>query len=433
VVSLAMGATFEEIEKRAPIEAPKPRVPPTIDTKLRKAWTQLKKLLLSRDVAMIDQGVELVRSLNDPVFYDELLKGVTWVAPTRNNTLGQLSFVGSFFEDTGPARPYRERAVLALVAAAPPSCAPAATLRATVRSLSFGGSGDYKNPLPVDLAPLTSFASLVSLVVNGNVSEVEHPEALARLSSLEQLEMRVRTPPALPELSTLQRLKKLTLHGVTLSSLSSLSSLTGLGEVVCGTISGDGVLSLDALTRLEVVRLSTTGGLTTLTLRGCRSLRELSLNYAQALHTLDVTGCSALATLTCSSFDALDVVRGLEDATSLTSIAAKQSNARWLMGLSPEALPALTWLSLAGFRGDSLASFPHAPRLGTLTLSWSQALSDVSPLAKIPSLQSIDLRWSPNITDIAALASLPKLVLVQVRGTKVNVASLPDALRRITR
>ncbi len=86
---------------------------------------RLKKLLLARDAALIDQGVELVRSLGDAALFDTLLNGVGWAATpspdaSEDRSFGALTMRGSYFEDTAPATPLRVRAVLALAAAAPP-------------------------------------------------------------------------------------------------------------------------------------------------------------------------------------------------------------------------------------------------------------------------------------------------------------------------
>lgn len=71
-------------------------------------WPRLKKLLLARDAALIDQGVELVRSLGDAALFDTLLNGVGWAATpspdaSEERSFGALTTHGSLFEDAAPA------------------------------------------------------------------------------------------------------------------------------------------------------------------------------------------------------------------------------------------------------------------------------------------------------------------------------------------
>jgi hypothetical protein len=117
----------------------------------------------------------------------------------------------------------------------------------------------------------------------------------------------------------------------------------------------------------------------------------------------------------------------------LSAIDASCSDARWLMSLGEDALPELTSLSLAHFSGVSLSGFPKTPKLASLNLMLSHSIIDVSALVRVPSLTHIDLRGCPNVTDVTSLASLPDLQSLQVDGTAVDVTTLPDELRRVTR
>ena len=97
ITSFAKDADLLKLAAKPPPAPRGPVIPPAIATEHRAVWTRLKKLLLSRDPETIDQGVELVRALEDPTLYAELLDGVTWGSPDRKHPCGTVLMKGSWF------------------------------------------------------------------------------------------------------------------------------------------------------------------------------------------------------------------------------------------------------------------------------------------------------------------------------------------------
>src|SRR5262245_18135610 len=91
----------------------------------RRTFARLKKLLLARDVDLVEQGVELVVSLDDPELWDALLEGVEWIPPCEEQWPGRTVTVAggwtpnALFTGTAPAQPFHELALTLLVAHAP--------------------------------------------------------------------------------------------------------------------------------------------------------------------------------------------------------------------------------------------------------------------------------------------------------------------------
>ncbi|MFO0647850.1 MAG: hypothetical protein U0326_16545 [Polyangiales bacterium] len=94
--SFAQDADLEKLAAKPPPEPRAPTVPVAVSAEHRKAWTQIKKLLLTRDADTIDQGVELVRALDDASIFDESL-GVTWSPPDRRHPCGTIVTRGTWF------------------------------------------------------------------------------------------------------------------------------------------------------------------------------------------------------------------------------------------------------------------------------------------------------------------------------------------------
>ncbi len=430
VASFARDAELKRLEAKPPPAPRKPLVPEGVPKDHRKAWTRLKKLLLTRDPETVDQGVELVRALEDPALYAELLRGVTWAPPDRKRPCGELRFEGTFFDDTEPARPFRERAALALAAAAPGDCEPARALREGVTALFFQGNRDPKHPAPFDLEPLRAFTRLARLDV-WNVPAVTHAEALEGHPSLAALHLR-QTGGELPDLGRLARLEELSLHDVALERLGALRDAPRLKRLTVHGVRGDGALTLDGHAGLEALQVSSAPGVHTVSVRGCAALRDLNLQWAQGVRVVDATGCDALERLHAPSNRELREVRGLESLRSLQRVGASYSGTAWLPRSPLPALVKLTALELDGTDLRELSALEHFPALVAVSLASSAQLADVSALGRVPTLRSINLSWCKLVSDVSALAGLP-LHALTLRGSGVTASHVPLALARFVR
>lgn len=429
--SFAQDADLEKLAAKPPPEPRAPTVPVAVSAEHRKAWTQIKKLLLTRDGETIDQGVELVRALEDPSFFNELLAGVTWSAPDRKHPFGTLVTKGTWFEDTEPARPFRTRAILALAAAAPDDCEPAAALRASLKMLSFDGSADPKHRCPFDMAPLARFANLEALEIT-RASAITNAEALGRLRALKTLTVRASGSWRDADLSKLRALHEVTLYEADVEQLAGLRDAPALRSLTLTTVRGEGTLSLDGHPTLARFILSSATGVRKVSLKGCAALTEVQLTWAQGVETLDVTGCTALTRIVAPSNAKLSELRGIETATALTTISAAHSSVAWIPAAPLTALTRLFILDLGGTQLETCAPLRAFPHLRWLSLNSARELRDVGDLAELEHLTTLALQWCPKVTGIAALGGLP-LTSLNVRGSSIPTASVPLALQRFVK
>ena len=76
--------------------------------------------MTARDINLIDQGLELVRSLDNDSLYQKLLKGIHYKVFKSKTRSGQEQENGhlvpnSTFKGTGPAQPYLDYAMIGLI------------------------------------------------------------------------------------------------------------------------------------------------------------------------------------------------------------------------------------------------------------------------------------------------------------------------------
>ena len=186
-----------------PRKASKP-TPATVD---KKALTSLKKLLVSRDIDHVLQGVELMRSLEDVDIYNYFLDGVSTDvdgSPVPNAT----------FKGTGPAQPFLNVALLGVIAHAPEACEVASALRKSVTNLTM--------PL-ASTDTLPACPNLQSLNLSGS-KELKHLEGLLELKKLKSVDL--SGCDALENVDGLANCTKLT--SLDLSSCGSLQTVDGL-------------------------------------------------------------------------------------------------------------------------------------------------------------------------------------------------------------
>jgi hypothetical protein len=171
----------------------------------RQLLARLKKLLLSREVDLIVQGVEFVAALGEQEVWDALLQGVTYApdraVETRSGTWKGPGLVPNpLFTGTGPAQVYHDLALTLLVAHSPLE-----ELKAQVTSLRLRASaGGWRDPR-ISRMPLEGF------------------EQFPNLTSL-----MLETPAAMDDISVLGRCPSLTL--LRIDGGARLADLAGLGE-----------------------------------------------------------------------------------------------------------------------------------------------------------------------------------------------------------
>ncbi|MEE1550032.1 MAG: WGR domain-containing protein, partial [Nitrospinaceae bacterium] len=137
-------------------------------TELKQHVSKIKKLLTQRDCTVIDSGIELARSLDNPAVFKELLKDCTI------GKEGKL-VTNKIFTGTGPAQPYLNYALLGMTAYAPKACAAVVTLRQSIIRLAM--------VLPSAAEPLAEFKNLKSLDLGGSGS-IQNVDGLANCTKL---------------------------------------------------------------------------------------------------------------------------------------------------------------------------------------------------------------------------------------------------------
>lgn len=397
-------------------------------------WSKLKKLLLARDAALVDQGVELVRSLGDATLFDALLDGVGWAAnpspdASDERSFGALTLRGTYFEDTAPAMPYRVRAVLALAAAAPPSCEAASALKRETTSLSLDGDAAPQRPLALDLAPLAAFTKLERLELRGALP-FTNGAALEGHPALRALSWKGHDLATLPDLTTLPALTALSLDAVRGDVVSVVTRLTSLQSLHLDRVSLGDALRFDGFSALRALSLAN-APVREVSVRGCAALESLALDWLEAAR-VDVTGCSALSTLSLHACKQLRELAGFEALAALTLLVADYCGTGWMPTAPALALSRLSRVCLRSLDLVDAKRIANLPAVTSLTMANSITFRDVSALASMTTLRDVDLGHSMQVTDVSALAALP-LTRLRLHRTCVDRTRLPPSLRKIAR
>ena len=380
----------------------------TLDTEAAALW----KLLSSRELATIEQGLSLATALETTT--DELLEGVSVDAST-----GEL-LRGKRFSGTGPAQPFLDLALYGLMSNAAPG-SHAAGLRSGVKKIDLTVAAlprlsgfdallelrlalvpGFSAPDLRDFAPLPALRTLCIMATPGAYRSTQ-----ASLASLAGLQA-----PAL---------EHLVLRDVGLSDVQTLSQ--------CGHLRSVDLSGNAALDRIEGLA-SSAALLQELLLEGCQSLSALApLAGAKCLRRilLKGTGIESLEALAdCKAIDELS----LQDCSALTSLAGL--NCKPLVGPEGERF------TLSGCDAlQSLAGLPaFGPGITTLDLSWLASLTDLTGiesatgitcleashigvgdlrhLQALQQLEEIDLSGCEQLRDASALGSLRQLKSVRL-------------------
>jgi hypothetical protein len=294
----------------------------------------------------------------------------------------------------GPAPVERPVAAIAPPAPPPTMAAPApeeetlscAGLYCTLRSIT-----------PADVAKLEALTphDRIQLVFGEGTTDAGLA-TVARVPWISRIELVAASPP--PDLTPITRLGSLRSLKIAcarcLKNPAAIATLTGLEELVLGA----------ALPALDVRALTPLVRLRSLT------LQDMRLSGLDALTTL-----SALEELSVSQSTADDFgpLRKLTRVRRLNAFAVKAPEFSWLAGMSGLETALLTGSSIV-----DLSPLAGASRLQELSLSWTGAIQDLRPLARLTSLRSLDVEDS-LVSDLSPLAGLPSLERLQIGGSRV--------------
>ncbi|MBI5513427.1 MAG: hypothetical protein HY909_06630 [Deltaproteobacteria bacterium] len=430
VATFALGAKLHDLAAK-PRAAPRKAVPTGVPEGKGRQYLHIRKLLLARDEAQIDQGLELLRALGEPSYYDVLLRGVTWSTERAPRSgYGTFQYDDSVLRCPGPAKVYRQRLVLGLLATAPDTCEAARDLKDKVTNLVLWAPYVGKVRPSADLAPLAALPKLERLAIQA-FGAITHPETFGRLPTLRALELQGLALDSVP-LEALGALESLTVH-CDVSDLSGLPSLRNLKVLQLASGRLQTLPTLAELPNLETVTIQFSRVLQAVSFQRCLSLRSLTLSYLYGMKALDLTGCAALETLVMQCASALESLKGLNTLTSLKRLNADVATGPCGVWNANPVLPSLEALSLATATCEDTDWARGFPALKSLTLRGAMKLKDLSGLAALPKLESLDLRGCAAVRDLSPLEALLNLRTVELKGTVVDRKALPKRLQRIVR
>ena len=439
---------------------------PSVD---KKTFSKVKKLLTVRDINLINQGLELVRSLEDHSLYQKLLKGIqykifkskTWNA--EEQVKGRL-VPNSTFKGTGPAQPYLNYAMRELINNAPNDFVQ--KIRNEVKDLQLDVFGDISNFTNLEKLSLSySYNSPESY--KPTISSLNKFSVFEKLTYLDIYGYFIPDDQDLKGLSNLKKLRELNLSGgsalKTLIGMENCRELQKLDIEECTKLID--VEGLSGCQELKSIKLSSAKRLKNLNgLKGLKSLKTINIDAAESLENLDgLKGCSSLVEINISNSESLKNLDGLHGCNSLEKItisggswdgnSKKQpiknvDGLRGLKNLKDVDLSIFTSLkNVDGLRGcsvleslriesDSLENINGLQNLKALNYFYLDAikLKNIDGLSGCENLEDFDIQ-SENIENLNGLKGCNKLKTLNIPGLakSLNLDGLAyaDGLRRI--
>jgi Leucine-rich repeat (LRR) protein len=346
-----------------------------------KSFLKIKKLLTTRKIDIVNQGVELVRSLDDPSLYQKLLDkvGVHHSPETQWAPGNDCLVPNKIFKGTRPAQPYLDHAMWRLINDEPNDFC--AEIRKKIKNLTVKVySEDY----------YSNFLNLKSLNIDCDHTDwpVTSLEGLTSFNELTRLQVEP-IPKGHKDLKTLSTLKK----------LESLEIGAGWGNDPASLITLDG-------------------------LGGCGKLKTIEINQCAKLNNIDaLQGCHGLESVRLSDASALENIKGLKGLKKINSV--KIDGLKKIKNL--DGLQGCESLEEIEFSGDydkspplkNIDAMKGLKSLKSVTLSALHSLENINGLSDCTSLESI-LVDSNLLSNINGLKNLKKLTYVNLSGKKLK-------------
>lgn len=395
---------------------------PVVD---KKTFSKIKKLLTTRDIGLIDQGVELVRSLEDHSLYQELLEGVEYKIFISTGWDGEEIKEGRLipnpiFTGTGPAQPYLNYAMRGLINDAPNDFVQ--EIRKQVIELDIDVFGNISN-----FTNLTELSVSKSYDIDDSVNDLTLKEfsGFKKLTHLSIHGYSINGDKDMEGLSTLSKLTNLSLYGdISLKTLVGIENCTKLKKLsINGCQNLIDVEGLSGCKELENFELemdsymnSNKSKLTNLDgLQGCNSLIKINIRGADCLKNLaGLKGLKALKTIDISGAEALESLDGIVGCNSLESISIEQAysseysnqlieNIDGLKGLNK-----LVHVSLESFNSlKNVDGFAGCSSLESLNIN-SDSLENIDGLQNLKALHSVTLNIV-NLKNVDGLSGCDNL------------------------
>ena len=275
-----------------------------ISGKLNKDEASLWKLLSSRDVSSIQQGIDIASSLGDEV------SGI--LADVKVRTSSGEILRGARFTGVGPSQPYLDFALLGILSNAKDG-SKAAEIKAKVKKISvtipaipsFRGFCALENLILIiqddihleDLSACDVFPSLVNLTIAGEQKN-RYANKKSSLNSLRGLDVPLLQTASLSEIHLLD-LGKLgeggRLEKLDLSKNDKLKNINSLRNSAA-SLKDLNLYRCSSLDNIDVLQGSK--NLIHLDISECNSLKTISgLNGSSSLSSIELAGCKSLLSL----------------------------------------------------------------------------------------------------------------------------------------
>jgi Leucine-rich repeat (LRR) protein len=410
----------------------------------KKTFSKIKKLLTARDINLIDQGVELVRSLEDHSLYQKLLEGgIEYKTSKTRYMYDSEEEVDGFlipnptFTGTGPAQPYLDYAMRSLLNNAPNDFVQ--EIRNEVKELRIEAFADISN-----------FTNLEELYLSRSWNSPEGGKrtisSLKELSVFEKLTLLhiyeydyfiQNDDQDLKGLTNLKQLRNLHLSGeeISLKKLVGIENCTKLQHLIInGCTHLIDVEGLNGCQELESIELSYATNLKNLDgLQGCNSLMKINISASESLKNLDgLKGLTALETINISDSESLENLDGLRGLKELSNVYLSNLNSlKNVDGL--EGCSALEALSIESDSLENIDGLQNLKALNSINLN-AVKLKNVDGLAGCENLEDCNIN-SDVLENLNGLKGLNKIKELEIPSSSklINLDGLAgmDGLRRI--
>ena len=396
-----------------------------MDTELKKNISKIKKLLKQRDYDVIDIGIELIISLNDPEIFETLLDGIKFEIPIDKKSGWQAKHEwpmelirNNFFTGTAPARPYLDYALWNIIGYAPQKSRIDKSIKlSNIKKVELeGGIKDPKwEKLP---AGFLNFNNLTSLKVSGgcNSKWVGYNKTLTNWSGVKSLD----------GISELTSLTHLYISGHDTDNLDFLSSHTNLLYLKANNCSYlrniDGVKNCKSLTELNLESCHSLVNLDGLI--NCKNLTKLSLKSCHSLVNIDgLINCAKLMDnhrhremSTSYTWEVDFPCFNLEDCSSLVNIDGL-INAKQLTGINIRWCPSL----------ENIDGLVNCINISNIQFGKNDIIKNLDSLANKKKIKRLDVGVMIGLEDIKGITSCSNLTHFRINSSKLtNIKQLAN-------
>jgi hypothetical protein len=369
--------------------------------------SKIKRLIRSRDFSKIETGIELVRALDNPNIFNELLGNVEYKKD---------EWSGTFTHDwkgTGPDQHYFLTAILGLINYAP-KVSKGYRIRESVTILKLRGeisSGYAHETSKLYIKYLSNYLNLKYLVIE-RFQEIVGFEKIYNLP-IEGLEIRyAELFPNHKEKWGFKKLKRLHIHLPTkedvnhlnfLSEIRTLETLKAIKQSGYQTVgfSIDGLKDLNKLGFLSTYRLGYTS------LNSIKSLKKLSyvklyevnlecvsgLTSSKNLEFINLSGCKKLSDI--SALNSLSAIKLIDLSSTSVKVLKGLENSANLLGVRIVNTPV-----------DNLDALLNAKKLLSVAANQCGNLKNIKGLKNAKELRELLLHKSNSYEEIGSLKSL---------------------------